>query len=78
MHGKGTLVYTYGDKFVGDWVDVGTLLVAVLHQWFNRCSARPRKKVRVNSSTLMAIGSKAGVCGVHAALPVTMGRVLCT
>ena len=23
VHGKGTLIYTYGDKFVGDWVDVG-------------------------------------------------------
>lgn len=22
VHGKGTLIYTYGDKFVGDWVDV--------------------------------------------------------
>ena len=21
MHGKGTLVYTYGDQFIGDWVD---------------------------------------------------------
>ena len=21
VHGKGTLVYTYGDKFIGDWVD---------------------------------------------------------
>ena len=21
MHGKGTLIYTYGDQFIGDWID---------------------------------------------------------
>ena len=27
VHGKGTLVYTYGDKFIGDWVDAGFSVV---------------------------------------------------
>lgn len=22
VHGKGTLVYTYGDQFIGDWVSI--------------------------------------------------------
>ena len=60
VHGQGTLVYTYGDKFIGQWIDaMNSAFICLALRDDKILRPRPRRRVKANSSTPTATVSKA-------------------